>query len=115
MAGLLKRLLAVLCVAGALGAQQIPLPEPYRSRGVLRWGADAEGGAPFVFADPKNSGQEIGFEVDLARELGRVLGVGFERLQAPYESLVQVLDRGDCDLVLNGFEPTAVRLRQVRF
>lgn len=108
------RLLVALVFAAAAAAQ-IPLPQRYRDAGVLRWGADAEGGAPFVFADPKQEQGEIGFEVDLARELGHVLGIPCRRVQAPYENLVQVLERGDCDLVLNGFEPTQARRAQVRF
>ena len=109
------RLLATLLLCAAAIAQ-IPLPQRYRDAGVLRWGSDAEGGAPFVYVDGKRpEAGEVGFEVDLARELGRVLGVEFRRVQAPYENLVQVLDRGDCDLVLNGFETTPERRGQVRF
>ncbi|MBL8729291.1 MAG: ABC transporter permease subunit [Planctomycetes bacterium] len=109
------RLLVSLALA-AVGSAQSPLPQRYRDAGVLRWGADAEGGAPFVFVDGTRPGAgEVGFEVDLARELGVVLGVELRRVQAPYESLVQVLDRGDCDLVLNGFEPTPARRELVRF
>lgn len=109
------RLLATLLLCAAAIAQ-IPLPQRYRDAGVLRWGSDAEGGAPFVYVDGKHpEAGEVGFEVDLARELGRVLGVEFRRVQAPYENLVQVLDRGDCDLVLNGFETTSERRGQVRF
>lgn len=104
---------AALLLGAAAVAQ---LPDRYRASGVLRWGADAEGGAPFVFVDPDRPVEgEIGFEVDLARELARVLGVALVRVQAPYENLVQVLDRGDCDLVLNGFEPTPARRAQVLF
>jgi polar amino acid transport system substrate-binding protein len=109
-----RRVLTALWLAGSVLAQQIALPQRNRDAGVVRWGSDAEGGAPFVYPDPR-TGKEIGFEVDLAQELGRVLGVRFERRQAGYESLVQVLDRGDCDVVLNGFEPTPARLQQVRF
>ena len=35
----------------------------------LRWGADAEGGAPFAFADPENPGRVIGYEVDIVQAL----------------------------------------------
>ena len=43
----------------------------------LRWGGDAEGGAPFVYADPADPQRDIGFEIDLADELGRHLaGLG---------------------------------------
>ncbi len=109
------RLLATLLLTAAAIAQ-IPLPQRYRDAGVLRWGSDAEGGAPFVFVDGKHpDAGEVGFEVDLARELGRVLGVEFRRVQAPYENLVPGLDRGDCDLVLNGFETTPERCSLVRF
>ncbi len=37
----------------------------------LRWGGDSEGGAPYVFQDPKNPRETIGFEVELADALGR--------------------------------------------
>jgi len=111
---MLRLLIALVLAATAVAQTQ--LPQRYRDAGELRWGADAEGGAPFVFVDAKRPEQgEVGFEVDLARELGRVLGVRFRRVQAPYESLVQVLDRDDVDLVLNGFEPTPSRRAQVRF
>ena len=60
-------LLAVLLVAGGcrrpLGADRL---EEIRQRGVLRWGADAEGGAPYVYPDPQRPEQLIGFEYELA-------------------------------------------------
>jgi polar amino acid transport system substrate-binding protein len=109
------RFLVSLTLAVTASAQ-IQLPQRYREAGVLRWASDAEGGAPFVFVDSSRpDAGEVGFEVDLARELGTVLGVELRRVQAPYESLVQVLDRDDCDLVLNGFEPTPARRDLVRF
>lgn len=37
----------------------------------LRWAADAEGGAPFIFKEPRNVSRNIGFEVDLKRTLER--------------------------------------------
>jgi polar amino acid transport system substrate-binding protein len=91
------------------------LPAGYAQAKVLRWGSDAEGGAPFVFFDPADPAREIGFEVDLAAALAADLGVLFVRVQAPWENLLQALDRGDCDVVLNGFEPTADRLPLARF
>lgn len=111
----MRRLVPCLLLA-ATATAQLSLPERYRDAGAVRWGADAEGGAPFVFLDPQHPERgEVGFEVDLARALGELLGIEFRRVQAPYESLVQVLDRGDCDVVLNGFEPTPSRRALVRF
>ena len=37
-----------------------------RTRAVLRCGGDAEGGAPFVEADPRDPSRVVGFEVDVA-------------------------------------------------
>jgi polar amino acid transport system substrate-binding protein len=109
------RLSSCLLLA-AVAAAQAPLPRHYREAGELRWGADAEGGAPFVFVDPGHPERgEVGFEVDLAQELGKLFGIKFRRAQEPYERLVEAVDRGDCDLVLNGFEPTPARRVQLRF
>ncbi len=40
----------------------------------LRWGADAEGGAPYVFYDPQAPGGLTGFEVEVAEALGKEMG-----------------------------------------
>ena len=61
---------AVLLAAGpgqtALAADHL---EQIRQRGVLRWGADAEGGAPYVYPDPQQPERLIGFEYELAEAL----------------------------------------------
>ncbi|MCS7160496.1 MAG: hypothetical protein RMJ19_08490, partial [Gemmatales bacterium] len=53
---------------------QQPSPSEKVSLPPLRWGADAEGGAPYIFYDPERPDQLIGFEVDLIRALERELG-----------------------------------------
>jgi ABC-type amino acid transport substrate-binding protein len=40
----------------------------------LRWGGDAEGGAPFVEADPMDPSKVRGFDVDVADEIAKGLG-----------------------------------------
>src|SRR5262249_46497272 len=37
----------------------------------LRWGGDAEGGAPYLLPDPKNPREIIGFEIDLMNAVGK--------------------------------------------
>lgn len=81
----------------------------------LIWAADAEGGAPYVFADPMNPKKLIGFEVDLAEALARELGRPLEFKQYPYVNLLKGLDAGDFDLAMNGLEITPDRLHRVRF
>src|SRR5712664_4787229 len=56
-----------LCLFTNLGAQR-------PSRPVLVWGGDAEGGAPFVEADPADPSQVRGFDVEVAARIARGLG-----------------------------------------
>ena len=47
----------------------------------LRWAADAEGNAPFIFQDPANPNNTIGFEKDIADALAKHLGMKAVHLQ----------------------------------
>jgi polar amino acid transport system substrate-binding protein len=77
-----------------------------KSSGVLRWGADAEGGAPYVFPNPDKPEQLTGFEYDLAAALAAKLGVKAQMVQNQWDQLIPALDRGNFDIILNGFELT---------
>lgn len=83
--------------------------ESVHSSGVLLWGADAEGGAPFVFPDPQNPEQRIGFEVDLANAIAKQLGVTASLVQTDWTSLLPALQRGDFHIAMNGIEWTPER------
>lgn len=86
-----------------------------KKRGVLRWGADAEGGAPYVFLDPTDNETKIGFEVDIAQALAREWGVRSEFVQNSFDGLIPALNRGNYDIALNGLEITADRAEIVHF
>jgi polar amino acid transport system substrate-binding protein len=73
---------------------------------VLVWGADAEGGGPFVYPRDDDPSRIQGFEVDLAELLAARLGVRAEFAQGQWEKLPDLLERGDIDIVLNGYEWT---------
>jgi polar amino acid transport system substrate-binding protein len=77
-----------------------------KTRGVLLWGADAEGGAPYVFPDPDKPEQLTGFEYDLADALAAKLGVKARMVQNQWDQLIPALDRGNFDIILNGLELT---------
>jgi polar amino acid transport system substrate-binding protein len=81
----------------------------------LRWGADAEGGAPYIFRDPQDPLRNVGFEVDLSAALARELGRPIEHRQYDFVSLVLGLERGDLDFVMNGYEVTPDRAGEQRF
>ena len=76
-------------------------------RGVLLWGADDEGGAPYVYPNPDKPEQLIGFEYELADALAAKLGVKAKIVQNQWDQLVPALDRGNFDIILNGLEITA--------
>ena len=81
--------------------------------GVLKWGADAEGGAPYVFPDPRQPEHLIGFEVEIADALARKLGVRAQTVQNQWDGLVPALQRGNFDIVLNGLEITDEHRRHI--
>jgi polar amino acid transport system substrate-binding protein len=81
----------------------------------LRWAADSEGGAPYIFINPENSSQYIGFEVELAEALGKEIGRKIDYVQYDFKSLVPGLQRGDFEFAMNGLEVTADRAKVIRF
>ncbi len=71
-------------------------------RGVLRWGGDDSGGGPYIYEDKDH--KLTGFEFELAQYLAGRLGVRSQFVNSEWEMLPQLLDRGDIDVVLNGYE-----------
>jgi polar amino acid transport system substrate-binding protein len=82
---------------------------------VLRWGADAQGGEPYVMEDPQHMGKYRGFEVELADALARELGVRAELVQNDWSILIPSLERGSFDVAMNGMEITPARSGRVLF
>ncbi len=74
-------------------------------RGVLRWGGDAEGGAPYVYHPPNDPDRLTGFEVDFAEALCKRLGVKSEFVQFGWNNLVPGLQQGgNFDVIIAGLE-----------
>lgn len=86
-----------------------------KERGSIIWGADAEGGAPYIFPDPENPENYIGFEVDLAEAIANKLGVKAVHKQNAWDGLVPALERGDFDIAMNGIEITDDRKETILF
>lgn len=81
----------------------------------LKWAADAESGAPYVFQDPKIPTRLIGFEVDIINAIAEELKVETEFVQNQWGGLIPGLDRNDYDLAINGLEITEDRKNEVYF
>ncbi|HKO49178.1 MAG TPA: ABC transporter substrate-binding protein/permease [Polyangiaceae bacterium] len=85
-----------------------------RQAGELGWGADLQGGEPYVYESPTQPGVIIGFEVEIAEALARELGLRAKFHQNDWSNLIPSLERGDFDLALNGLEDTPARRARLR-
>ena len=94
-------ILLTICDATPARADSL---ESLRSRGTLVWGADQEGGGPFVYPAEDDANRLIGFEVELAELIATHIGIKAQFQQGQWDKLPDLLDRGDIDSVLNGFE-----------
>jgi polar amino acid transport system substrate-binding protein len=94
-------LLATACLAAACGITPAPGGSVERQ---LRWGGDAEGGAPYVEADPANPSRVRGFDVDVADIIAHALGREPEFVQVAWASIEQSVERGDFTMGLSGVE-----------
>jgi polar amino acid transport system substrate-binding protein len=84
-------------------------PARAQTTGELRWGGDAEGGSPFVEADPSDPTRVVGFEVEIAGVLAEGLGREPRFLQVGFTSLDAAAARGDFDVGLSGIEDSPAR------
>ena len=75
----------------------------------LVWGGDAEGGAPFVEADPNDPSRLRGFDVEIAQLLAAGLGRTPRFLQVGFTSLDAAAARGDFHIALSGIEDSPAR------
>jgi len=82
-----------------------------RSSGKLRYGSDMEGGGPYAYPDPKSPREVTGFEVELMAMLAKDMGAAPEFCQGQWDMLLRLLDLGQCDIVVNGYEWTEQRAR----
>ena len=92
---------AIVCLLGVSAAAQ--------NDRELRWGGDAEGGAPFVEADPADPSRVIGFDVEVAQLLADGLGRTPRFIQVGFTSLDAAAARGDFDVALSGIEDSPAR------
>ncbi|SFH59434.1 ABC transporter permease subunit [Planctomicrobium piriforme] len=106
---LLLFLLAVECCQPTGIAHAGDALENLKKRGTLIWGADEEGGGPFIYPAADDPNRLEGFEVELAQLIAESLGVKPQFQQGQWDKLPDLLDRGDLDIVLNGYEWSPAR------
>src|SRR5262245_23408016 len=96
---LVVRLVGLLVLATfltpPLGAQEKKEP--------LKWAADEEGGAPYIFKSGKEL-DRVGFEVDIVKALERELKRPIEFQPYDFQNLIPGLLKGDFSFAMNGLE-----------
>jgi len=99
-------------VAGATTVASAGLKLP----GNLQWGADYVSGAPYVFKDPNNPNNLVGFEEEIAVAMAALMG-GIQQTQVEvcYSNLEQALLANQIDMVMNGWEKTPDRQKTELF
>lgn len=99
----------VLVLMCALAGAMASLPVGAQAPSELRWGGDAEGGAPFVEDDPNDPSRVVGFEVDIVELLARELGRTPRFIQTTFANIDASVVRGDFDVGLSGIEDSLAR------
>ncbi len=80
-----------------------------KTPGLLQWGATSDGGAPYVFPDPNNPSQLVGFEYEIGQAMAKLMGVVSKQVENDYGQMEQALLANKFDMVMNGWEKTPDR------
>jgi polar amino acid transport system substrate-binding protein len=87
------------------------LPSSVSGKGTLTVGSDASY-APSEFVD-KDGKTVVGFDADLAKALGQVLGLQVNLQNAPFGSIIEGVKSGKFDLGVSSFTINPDRMKQV--
>jgi ABC-type amino acid transport substrate-binding protein len=118
-------LVVIMLVVGfAIGLMASPflLPQSDSSTDTV-WAHIQETGVIHVGTDPTwppyqmldNSGNIVGFEVDIANECAERLGLTIEWNDVSFDSIILSVQQGTLDMGVSGFSITAERIDQVSF
>lgn len=80
-----------------------------QASGKIVWGADQEGGGPYIYPREDDPSVVTGFEVDLAAKLAEYLGAKDEFSQGQWDTLLDLAGADKVQIVLNGYEWTPER------
>jgi polar amino acid transport system substrate-binding protein len=103
----LSMLAATTCMLTAVSAGAQTLPADIAESKVVRIALNA-GYPPLEMRDPATN-EFIGFDIDLANALGKVLGVKIEHQDGAFEAMTPSLQSGRVDMIMSGFYDTPKR------
>ncbi|MBA0051534.1 ABC transporter substrate-binding protein [Streptomyces sp. AJS327] len=81
------------------------LPAKLKDRGVLKVGTDAA----YKPMEYKDGGKIVGLDVDIAKAIGKKLGVRFEFTNGTFDGLITALQTGRFDMVMSSMTDTKDR------
>jgi polar amino acid transport system substrate-binding protein len=99
--------LAVVLVPVLLGAAEAAGIERVKKAGVLRVGSDITY-PPFEFME---GGNPAGFDVEVAQEIAKALGVKLEYVNTAWDGIFAALKAGKFDMLLSGITITEERMK----
>ncbi|MCS6907516.1 MAG: ABC transporter substrate-binding protein [Anaerolineales bacterium] len=100
-----------LPLSGCREAPQSRL-ERIKQAGVIKVGTSADY-PPFEYVD--ESGNKVGFDIELMEEIGKRLGVKVEWVDMPFDSLIAGVQEGKIDCSISAFNYTEERDKVVDF
>jgi polar amino acid transport system substrate-binding protein len=103
----------LLLALGAPPLAQADTMDAVIDRGTLRIGIAEEDFLPWIGRD--KAGKLLGFEVDVAHDLARVLGVKPEFVETPLGDLLNGLVAGRFDVIISAYSVTTERARLALF
>ena len=83
-----------------------------KARGEFTYGLEAQY-RPFEFRDENND--IVGYDIDVANEIGKRLGVKANPVDTNWAAVIQSLNSGQFDLILGGMTATPERFKRVNF
>ena len=92
---------AAICLLAPVTAQGQTLPPDIEKSKVLRVALNT-GYPPLEMRDPKTN-EIIGFDIDLAAAIAKVLGVKIEYQDGAFENMTPALQSGRVDMIMSGF------------
>ena len=112
---ILKRFAAAVAVLGLLAfSGRADTWDTIQKTGILHWGNDAEGGAPYIYHPADHTDQLTGFEVEFAEALAAKLGVHAEFVQNNWDTLIPTLkDGASIDVIIAGLERSPENLGKI--
>ncbi len=107
----------VLCFAGTAWSADIDLAkestiEDILKRGELRVGFEA-GYVPFEMTD--KNGRFVGFDIDMAKEMAKAMGVKFVPVNTAWDGIIPALLSNKFDIIMSGMTVTQERNLKVNF